>query len=651
MRILRGKSDLEISSQGFALFVVGLVLATFVGGAIRTLLRSDQVHHRIISELRARFPEHQFQIGRTEVLLSRGLWPALGLRLHDLRFRKEGCDKLSFTFQVPMAVLPVDLWSLRSGQLRLGQVEISSGRMHLDYKECPRSTSTPPSPGSKTSRLYRTTSDSLMTKAKNIQPRRLDLDELSRHLDSIQLHDFAVTYERNPTWKLIFPYAELNVEDGIALQAQVDVQKSLPFGALVHSVELDAESDRGLLHWTVESHFKEGRFTWTGRWDMSGTSIVSEIQLHQFPLKDLVSDLYRMGFLEQDADLKSAWLTCTASWEGSLGELETLPVRLRNCVLEGGYGRVELAQADFYPAQKPAFRVPAQIEIRSLKIQALMEAIGRKILPRVLARLGVWSGTLVYANPEEWRLDGMLENLEVVFSNQSVRGKQLIQSLRVRAARTGDLIKSSVDDVVLRNGEFVGAVRFELNRDGRDGNFDVQIERLIFSPAIQSLLVGGELEAVSVHGRGQLQAGELHQWAGRFQLPRVSGSGWQVEGIDVKSRFTPGVFHIEGHAAAAEVNTGWRYFPRLKDISPDLERTARWRNLEARADITSSGGNVSELRAAQAPKGLAWRGQGSWVRDGEFSGFVSTGTQTRYAIQAEKGHLLVRESRPESAPQ
>ncbi len=76
MRILRGKSSLEVSSHGFAWFVVGLVIATFVGGAARTLLTSDRVHKQIVSELRARFPQQDFQIGATEVLLSRGLWPA-----------------------------------------------------------------------------------------------------------------------------------------------------------------------------------------------------------------------------------------------------------------------------------------------------------------------------------------------------------------------------------------------------------------------------------------------------------------------------------------------------------------------------------------------------------------------------------------------
>ena len=137
MRILRGKSDLEVSSQGFAWFVVGLVLATFIGGAVRTILSSDQVHKRIVSELKARFPKHEFTLGKTEVLLSSGLWPGLGLRVQNLSFKQETCDKLSFTLEVPEAILPVDMLSLRKRKVRLGRVELSKGRIHLNYRPCP----------------------------------------------------------------------------------------------------------------------------------------------------------------------------------------------------------------------------------------------------------------------------------------------------------------------------------------------------------------------------------------------------------------------------------------------------------------------------------------------------------------------------------
>lgn len=152
MRILRSQSNIEVSYKGFAWFVVGLILATFLGGAIRTILSSDRVQARITSELKNRFPRHEFNIGHTEVLLSRGLWPGLALRLTDVVFKQDVCGKLSFVLDVPQMVLPVDLWRLLQGQPRLGIVDIESGSARLDYRDCSakpcRSRAYPPAPRS-----------------------------------------------------------------------------------------------------------------------------------------------------------------------------------------------------------------------------------------------------------------------------------------------------------------------------------------------------------------------------------------------------------------------------------------------------------------------------------------------------------------------
>src|SRR6185312_7339483 len=137
MRIFRGQSNLEVSSKGFAWFVVGLVLATFVGGAARTVLNSTQVHERIVTELKNRFPRHEFQVGQTEILLSRGIWPGLALRVHDVTFKQEVCGKLSFLLTMPQTTLPLDLLSLIRGNIRLNDVEVEGGNIHLDYHDCP----------------------------------------------------------------------------------------------------------------------------------------------------------------------------------------------------------------------------------------------------------------------------------------------------------------------------------------------------------------------------------------------------------------------------------------------------------------------------------------------------------------------------------
>lgn len=639
MRILRGKSNLEVSSHGVALFVVGLVLATFLGGAVRTILKSDRVHARIISELKNRFPRNEFQIGSVEVLLSRGLWPGLALRVNNAAFKQDVCGKLSFQLDMPQAVLPVDLLSLRHGRVRLGTVDVLNGKMHLDYRECPprtAETASPalPSPGIRSA-----------VAAKGIKPPTLDWAELGKALEGLELENFEITYERNHTWKLVLKTADLHLGEELQLQAVVDVQKSLPFGTLSHVVELDAHGVDHNLEWTVASVFKEGQLKWTGNWDLAANTALTKVLMVQFPLKDLTSELHQMGFIDRDIKLKTAWLTCQAQWEGEVAKLTAMPVRVRACKVEGAYGRVDLDQADIFLNDEQPLKVPAQLQVQKLQIQPLIESLGRQVLPAVLARLGVWSGAVHYSAPNNWQMDGFLENAEVVFSNQSVRGKQIIRSAHTQAAGSSAGVEARISKVQILDGEFEGEVVLKLSEDLRSGAFDVQVERIGFSPAIQQILIGGQMAPLKVSGKGGLSGGELSAWNGQFSSASMQGDGWQASAVEVKSRFVPNVFHIEAHAAQLTAHPSWRHFSQLRVVREEASGPINWKDLVAKIEVQRNGGSITALSAYEAGRGTPWRVKANWVRDGNLTGTLLVGgnRQVAYALRGEKGALYIHD--------
>lgn len=644
MRILRGKSNLEVSSQGFALFVVGLVLATFLGGAVRTILSSERVHSRIVSELKSRFPRNEFQIGRTEVLLSRGLWPGLGLRLRDVSFRQDVCGKLSFTLDIPQAVLPVDLLSLRHGRVRLGHMSMQDARMHLDYRECPPKVDEPVKPVGQGIRSA--------VAERGIKPPHLDWKELSRALSGLELSNFQITYERNLTWKLILQSAEVYLGDDMQFQAKMDVQKTLSSGSLNHAVEVEAHGEDQKLEFELKSEFKEGTFKWEGEWDLGRNAAEAEISMVQIPLKDLSSELFQMGFTSQEVKLKTAWLTCKSEWSGDVERFASSPLKVRNCKLEGAYGRVDLEQADVFVRDEVPLKEPARFQVQKLQLQPLIESLGLQVLPAVLARLGVWSGVVHFTHAAGWTLDGLLENAEIVFSNQSVRGKQLVRSIHTQASRQGPVIQGKIDTVHLQDGEFSGVVGFTLSDGGRSGAFDVAIEKLSFSPAIQNILIGGVMAPMKLAGKGGLQGGELSHWNGTFAASDLRGAGWRGEGLEVKSRYIPGSFQVEARAARMTADSAWRFYPQLRVIRPALSEAISWKDLSARMEILRNGGTLNTFAAHEAGVGTPWRARGNWVRDGVFSGTLLVGVtdQQIFALRGEKGGLNVHERQAGESP-
>lgn len=636
MRILRGKSNQEVSSKGFAWFVVGLVLATFFGGAIRTILTSDRVHQRIISELRNRYPQHQFQIEKTEVLLSRGLWPGLGLRLKNLTFRQDVCGKLSFNLEVPQAVLPVNIFSLFKGKVRLGRIELSDGRIHFNYRPCPDE------------------QEASKANGRTAPPRKpmisapsLDWERASRNLDGLELHNFSLTYERNVTWKILVHSMSVDVDDDLSAKGLLEIQKSLPTGTLSHFVDLDASGDNRVLEWGVRSEFKEGTFKLKGSLDLNSQLMELQVKARQLPMKDIASELHQMGFASKDVRLRAAWLSCELDWNGLFSKPLDMPLTVRECKIEGSYGRVELDEAEVALNRNPIeMKKAATLKVAKLQMQPILEVLGREVLPKVFAKSGVWSGDIQYLNPHAWKVDGHLEGLEVVFSNRSVRGKQIIDSMQTLLKTADNRIEGKLSDIRVRGGEFAGHIDFKLHEDWRNGEFKAQVERLRFSPSIQNLMLGGTVGTLKLDGRGLLQDGELSKWDGELELEQITGEGWQVDGIQLSSRYTPGLFHLMGQAKKARVTPTSPVFSQLTVVKPGEEDVFSWTNLRTEVDVQADRGFLHDLSGYEDENREVWKIRGSWVRDGEFNANLVIGGNRKkiYSLTSEKGALTIQRS-------
>lgn len=650
MRILRGKSNLEVSSHGFALFVFGLIIATFVGGAVRTLLGSDRVHQRILSELRTRFPTQEISMGSTEVLLSRGIWPGLGLKITALNFKDEACGKLGVTLEVPTVILPISLWSLRGGNVRLGNVELISGRAHLNYKTCaeispaplppvakaPPAVATPPSPAeSQPAKVY-------------WNPPQFDWKQIGKNIGALELTDLQVTFEHEPTWKVHVRNAEFDFSPGLHGHAVVDVQKSLPFGALTHLLDIEAHGEDSVLEFQVISEFKEGRVKWTGSWDSNSQAAMSSVDISQLPIKELLNELYLMGLTENEIQIKTAWLSCKANWEGSMARLDEMPVRLRACKMEGAYGGVQMEQADVYPLQADRLKVPVQFKIQNLQVQPLVEALNKQFLPAVINRLGVWSGQFEYLNKNSWSLDGFLDGAEVVFSNQSVRGKQQLRRVHTVAHRVEGLTAAKVDQVEISDGQWKGIVEAALNDDLKSGTFSIKIENIAFSPGIQTLLTGGTWNELRLTGSGHLQNGEVSEWKGVMESPKMEGAGWVSLAVVANSKYQPGLFQVEARMSDLELGSQWRYYPQVgKHLGAD-NKPLKWKDIRTKVEVKKTGGEIQSFSALEAESGRMWRGRGNWQRERDLVAVLSGMIENRprnFTIRAEKGFLTMDEGR------
>ena len=406
-----------------------------------------------------------------------------------------------------------------------------------------------------------------------------------------------------------------------------------------------------MLQWQVNSEFKEGHVVWKGSWDTNTHAALSTVQVSQFPIKEVLTELFQMGLIDREVEMKTTWVSCNARWEGSFKKPHEAPVHLQSCKLEGAYGGVQLEKAALFPFDSELLKMPMELRVQNLQVQPLVEALNRKVLPTVINKLGVWSGQVQYLNKHSWSLNGHLDGGEVVFSNQSVRGKQALRRIHTLAEKVQGMIAAKIDQVEMNDGQFNGVVEFTLNDDWRSGKFRADIDNLILSPGIQLLLMGGGWETLRLNGSGTLQDGELSEWKGTIEVPKLSGQGWGGDKLQVQSKYVPGVFTLEAQLGRMELTPSWRYFTVMKQhVVPESDKIAL-KDVRTKVEVRKQGGEIVSFTAVDEESGRTWRGRGNWLRDHELvaalSGTVS-GKPRTFTVRAEKG-LLSMDEQPGAA--
>lgn len=638
MRILRGKSNLEVSSRGFALFVLGLILATFIGGAVRTLSRSDRLHNRVLTELRTHLPNHNVKIGRTEVLLADGIWPALGVQLFDVSFRQDMCDKPSVELTAKQMTMPLDIWAWLWGNPRLARVVIIDGQAQLGFVPCVQK-SVPKANGAQAAAEHPATIKSSLS--------HFDWRPLTKFLRAIEVRGFNLTWADQPDWLAKVNYLYLSVKNEMSARANVTIQKLNTSGLLSYSFDLEGQGEGSVLDWRINSEFKEGRTEWRGSWDMASNSANTNVQFQQIPVKELMTDLHAMGWVRNEAQLKGTWITCGGRWEGQLQNFEETPIRLQNCTMEGAYGRVTLDEADLYWSPN-FFRKPVELNVEQLQLQPIFETLRMRLLPTVLARVGVWSGKVEFLSADNWSVNGFWDNLEISFSNQSVRGKQSIQRLKTQVQSENQSVRGKLDNVRMVGGDFDGEIDFDYSVTSGNGSFRTKLKALAFSLPVQKLLSGGAWTSLHGSGQGTFNQTQLQDWNGQFETETVSGTGWKANGLTLKTSYKDSVFNLDILAQMLVVDRSWRYFSELQSrVAKDVE-FIQWKDLSSRFAIHRQGGELKSFRAQEHDMPRIWRARGQWLRNGIFSAQVSVGADPRmlvYNLQADdKGSVTISDA-------
>lgn len=628
-------SKYRVNSNGFALFVIGLTLAGFLGGAVRFFLGSDKAQERILSELKSKVPEWQIETDRVQLLLASGIWPGLTMVVPKANLIRQGhCELAQIRVRLDGMRLPISLWALLSGKSQLGDVYIENLEVEMDQESCDKKVSlsapqnSPENPSATATEV----------KSEGLQNLGLEkaFDEIQKRIDSLTIRKASLSDLNQLNWSLVAENFSLNVGSWIRAQGQFSIWKRFELNELRQSFSFIANLQGSLLDWKINSQVKEGEVEWFGQLDESGRTFLQRLSIRQGPVADIFEFFKTAGLTTKSLPTRRAWLNCRLSQGGTFKKLKDVKVaaiRIELCELEGEGGKLAVSPVTVYP-KAPHFRNgPLEFSSTQIPLQTLAKFLDVKIADRVISNLGrLTARGKVYA-AEKWSLSGQLEDLQISISNDSLRGIETISNLRFVVEKHWDELKLQLSDFKILGGSRGGDIHLRVNPKDKSGDLKFSFEGLSLSQNAQNLLFRGQGTPIHLKGFGRLEDGELRSSEGTFKWDAVEGRGWTSDSVNGNFRFQKGQFLTTVKMKSFTWTKPYFYMEFLDQIKKILnvsDSATTLSNIEVDLKVHSQGGEVDEAKGLLGSSNLIFAGQ--WARAGSL-----TGTLTKKG----KGHVKV----------
>ncbi len=242
-------------------------------------------------------------------------------------------------------------------------------------------------------------------------------------------------------------------------------------------------------------------------------------------------------------------------------------------------------------------------------------------------------------------MDGELSGTEVVFSNQSIHGKQVITKMKTLLRSDDNNVAAELSEIGLTDGNCDGKVSCKFDPSMKNGDCSVNISALNLSPVIQNLMSGGISSPISLSGKAHLAEGHLSSWKGQAQWKSTEGHGWKVADPKLETAYQDERFSLKVHVQEADLGAEFPYSDLVQSIVGQVPSDSPWRFKDASGSLTivRTGGEIKDARV-RGPLGRGYRFHGEWERGGDLSGTLNTDSNAKkWKVSGREGKLVLDE--------
>lgn len=385
--------------------------------------------------------------------------------------------------------------------------------------------------------------------------------------------------------------AEIEGDDSVELETELRIPPETVYGEQLPPFVIEGVVSSLRADVSVEARVAEGDIE-VGAVLTPGPNrtlmIDADFGIQDLPLSTVMPLLRKFQIAGDRFQPRFLWLDCRAKIAGAFHKLfETSPLHLEDCRIEGDGAKVTLARATRSP--QGAWD-PFTVDIDTLDIGKLLKTVEAEGPHGIASQFGRLTGKLSVNNPQDASFMGAIQGAKLTFSSQNVRATQDVARADLSLRLSGETFTGEINHVTLRNGEMTGRLFAQLDRGLKNGFVDGRLDSFVLDPAVQNLLVRGEIGPMSGKSRAEIRGGELASMKTELEIAVTKGREFRFDRASLSiATLPPEAAAIALQFSKLRLNQTSRFFTSLKPIFLIHEFETDWIFADdARADLKIS---------------------------------------------------------------
>ena len=556
MNRLRIEKTKDEKHRGTVLFVIGLLIALFFGGAIRTFLSPQQVEAYIRQQVELRKPKFDVEFSKAQLTLSRGWVPRLGLQLNDLQLTSNNLCLNPINLNVNEVYIPVHVFRFLDGEIQFLHIEFGNIEVvGLEKPEsCARQVAVDAEGVGEKKQEDEVTVES---PPQNIATARNAFDGFMERFNSFVNTRWSKELENTRKWLTGVSAEQMTFRFG-STREQAHQIRNFYFDAgsrgefvkasFIYSPDSDViyhqplqeirvqlEVDEGLMRISADSGYKEGRWNASGELLLESNQFQLRSDLKNIPVAEIFHGFSKKGILPDVKGSRPIWLTCSKSLKGSLLEWEESDLMVNQCLITGELGSIRLSKSSLKPFKTPMTYEPFKVQLTRFSLENLLDAFDKEPPFDVFHQLGFVSGEITFTGIQEMNFFGSIEDVSLIFSINGKKEYQKIPEIQGELMFRENRFSGQVTSMKMDEGEFKGKVSLNLDRKFRDGLVQASVSHLELHPEILRLLQLDGISHFEVYGQGEVKGGNIVTWNGNIGFPSLEDKGLKLSTTKFRS--------------------------------------------------------------------------------------------------------------------